>query len=486
MLKPRTILAVGLVFGLLAADIAVAQSRDDYTDAELTMQRREYSVALFAKLLCSGVFVIGRDPDEFIQNDLTRAAGLGVPGWDEISVDVNRARRSVTLSVPGITPRKAVYVGDQGCVLMPHGVDFPIFTPVRVPKTIPDPAKNPWPMGDVVKEGAGAGVDRAALAAALDRAFDDSLNAIPQKTRAMVIVHKGEIVGERYAPGFERDTRHITWSMGKSITSALVGILIGDGAFNVTDPAPVAQWQAEGDPRAAITIADLMRMSSGLKFGRGNPAEGTNYTVLDNHTYVYFGATEVFDYSVANLLEYPPNTVWRYRNCDPLTLGRIVRDTVQARGGNYLTYPQRALFDKLGMRNMVLETDIWGNFIMTGFDYGTARDWARFGLLHLWDGVWQGERILPEGWVDFVRTPAPAKKDKAYGGLFWLNAGKRYESLPVDMFWPAGHMGQVAYVVPSMDAVIVRLGHSADGGFDAYIEPVVRDILAALGRTSTD
>ena len=474
------------ITGLLLAQLVAAQRADEYTAEELSRQRREYSVALFAKLLCSGVFVIGRDADEFIKNDLARGAGPDVPSWDEIDVSIDRARRSVTLTVEGVTPRKAVYVGDQGCVLMPHGVDFPIFTPARVPRTIPNPAETAWPMGDVVEEEMPPGVNAKALEAALDRAFDDSLNDIPQKTRAMVVVKGGRIVGERYAPGFERDTRHITWSMGKSITSALTGILVGEGEFEVTDPAPVSMWHADGDPRAAITIADLLHMSSGLKFGRGNPADGTQYTVLDNHTYVYFGATHVFDYSIANVLEHPPNTVWRYRNCDPLTLGMIVRDAVEARGETYLTFPQRALFDKIGMRNMVLETDVWGNFIMTGFDYGTARDWARFGLLHLWDGVWQGDRILPEGWVDFVREPAPAHPSKGYGGLFWLNAGGAYASLPRDMFWPAGHMGQVCYVVPSRDTVIVRLGHSAEGGFDAYFEPVVRKILDALGPTPTE
>ena len=131
---------------------------------------------------------------------------------------------------------------------------------------------------------------------------------------------------------------------------------------------------------------------------------------------------------------------------------------------------------------MVLEPDPYGNFIMTGFDYGTARDWARFGLLHLQDGLWEGERILPEGWVEYIRTPAPANKERAYGGLFWLNRGRRYRNLPEDMYWPAGHHGQVVKIIPSRDMIIVRLGHSAAGGFDAYIEKVVRDILNAVKK----
>jgi CubicO group peptidase (beta-lactamase class C family) len=190
---------------------------------------------------------------------------------------------------------------------------------------------------------------------------------------------------------------------------------------------------------------------------------------------------DVFDYSTRVGAEFPPDTVWRYRNCDPLTLGLVVRQTVESRGENYHQFPQRALFDRIGMRRMVLEVDPRGNFIMTGFDYGTARDWARFGLLHLSDGVWQGQRILPAGWIETITTPAPADKAKHYGGLFWLNRGGTYSKLPRDMYWPAGHHGQVVLIIPSRQLVIVRLGHSAADGFDEYLGPVVEKVLAAIG-----
>jgi CubicO group peptidase (beta-lactamase class C family) len=203
------------------------------------------------------------------------------------------------------------------------------------------------------------------------------------------------------------------------------------------------------------------------------------FTDHDNHRFVYFGAVDVFDYCTNRPVECPPDTVWRYRNCDPLSLGFIIRRTVEQRGEEYLSFPQRALFDRIGMRRLVLEVDTDGNFIMTGFEYGTARDWARFGLLHLADGVWQGERILPAGWIEYITTPAPADRDQKYGGLFWLNRGGQYKTLPRDMYWPAGHHGQVVFIIPSRRMVIVRLGHSAQGGFDEYIEPVVHKILAA-------
>lgn len=466
---------------LLSAILTIAPCAAQPDDNKnLKRERAENILALYTKLLCSGVFVIGRDADEFIRNDL-QLAGPGIPDWDEISVSIDRDRKSVTLTMEGVPPRTAVFNGDQGCTLLPKGEDKVFFKPVMLPSLLIEWETQPWPMGDVTGDTPlPPEVDEDALAAALDFAFDNGAHDIPQSTRAIVVVYKGRIIAERYAPGFDKDTRHISWSMGKSITSALIGILVRDGHFRVDDPAPIREWRNPDDTRSAITISHLLRMSSGLRFHSGTTMDGQMLMNKDNHTYVYFGAVDVFDYSINRELEFPPNTKWRYRNCDPLALGKIIRDTVEARGEEYLSFPHRALFSRICMRNMVLEVDPYGNFIMTGFDYGTARDWARFGLLHLQDGLWLGKRILPEGWVDYITTPAPANASKAYGSLFWLNRGKQYESLPEDMYWPAGHYGQVAMIIPSRDMIIVRLGHSAQGGFDPYIEKVVGAILASV------
>ncbi|MBI2435539.1 MAG: serine hydrolase, partial [Candidatus Hydrogenedentes bacterium] len=424
----RTIIAVCLVATVLrwsggaAAEPAAGspapelETRNSELDTAPALERAENVMALFAKLLCSGVFVVGRAPEEFIENDLKPAWLPGMPDLEKIHFEVDRERQRVVARMDGVPERVAVYNGDQGCTLCPRGEEQVHFTPVAISRSpqsspgLPHPgqtiAQTPeqevwqppatkteeilWPMGDMIDAAQQPPeVDQAALAEALDYAFDDLRLAAPQRTRAIVVVYKGQIIAERYAPGFTQDTRHIGWSMGKSITAALVGILVGQGHFKVDDPAPIAAWHQEPDPRSVITIAHLMRMSSGLDFTMGNPANGLMFTNEDDHSRVYFGAINVFDYSISQPLEFPPNTVWRYRNCDPLTLGKIIRDMVEQQGENYLTFPQRALFDKIGARHFVLEPDPWGNFIMTGFDYGTARDWARFGLLHLWDGVWQ-------------------------------------------------------------------------------------------------
>ncbi len=222
-------------------------------------------------------------------------------------------------------------------------------------------------------------------------------------------------------------------------------------------------------------------MSSGLDFKNYGLERGDSWSNANEHFRIYHDAIDVFTHAVNQPLEIPPGSQFRYRNSDPLTLGRIVRDIVEANGENYLTFPQRALFDRIGARNYVLETDAWGNFIMTGYDYGSAWDWTRFGLLHLWDGLWEGERILPEGWVDFISTPAPGDPRKGYGGLFWLNRGGalRLTSVPEDAFWAAGFMGQRTMVIPSRDMVLVRLGPSPDG-FGDYFNEVAGRVLDSI------
>ena len=199
----------------------------------------------------------------------------------------------------------------------------------------------------------------------------------------------------------------------------------------------------------------------------------------NEHMRIYFDAIDIFKHAVEQPAEFPPNTRWRYRNSDPLTLGKIVRETVEAQGGDYLTFPQSALFDRIGARNFVLETDAWGNFILTGYDYGSARDWARFGLLHLWGGRWNGERILPEGWTKFISAPAPADKSLSYGGLFSLNRGGRLNRIPKDAYWSAGFMGQITMIIPSRNVVVVRLGPSPSD-YMSYLNDVIGRILENL------
>lgn len=431
-----------------------------------------------AKIACSAVFITGREVEDALTNSAPRFWG-SFRRERITKVEVDRANRAVHLTLDGSLRRSARLFGDQGCVILPRGRDSVAFTPVPVRTSLGPAASAPWRMGDRLPDTPlPAGLDRARLEAGLDLAF----RAPEALSLAMVVVHRGRIVAERYAPGIGQDTQLESWSMGKSITAAMVGLLVRQGKLRLDDPAPVAEWQTPGDPRARITIRDLMQMSSGLRFSDATDPPETWGQAHPDHLYVYSGAIDVFGFSIGKQPEFPPQTVGRYRNVDPLVLGAIVKRTVSAAGDEYLSWPQRALFDRIGIRRQVLEPDPYGNFLLTGYDYGTARNWARLGLLYLQDGVWQGERLLPEGWTRFVSTPAPAWSTPVYGGLFRLNGDGEW-SLPRDAYFMSGGGVSKTIVVPSHDLVIVRMGHlQGTRKHEADLNLALAEILAAIPR----
>ncbi len=410
----------------------------------------ELGLSGYTKVLCSAVFVSGRDPDE-----ASRASAYWwlQPQSDlaKVTFVVDRDAKLVRASLGDVT-REAKFFGDQGCVLTGKGIHF---TPVPVRSSRPDAATEAWPMGDRPDTSPfPSELDRAKIDAAVDAAFADPAAL----TAGLVVLYKGRIVGERYMPGITKDTQLESWSMGKSILATLFALLVKDGIYTLEQPAPVPLWSAPGDQRSKIRNIDLLRMSSGLRFVGNQEPTGSAYQGYPDHYYIYTGAVDSYEYSITRPLEFAPNTDGRYRNSDPLTIGYLIKQAVTKRGDVYLTWPQRMLFDRIGIRRQVLETDPFGNFLLTGFDYGTPRNWARLGLLYLQDGMWQGTRILPEGWSKFVSTPAPGWRRPEYGGLFWLN-GIGSWNLPPDTYLMAGAGGQNTFIVPSRQLVIVRMGH---------------------------
>ncbi len=451
----------GLLAGLVALGIACSDPAQADPPEEYPTQWEippgdpvELETAGFAKLLCSVLFITGRYLEVAIEEDgsfvqpsqARRAAHAAKVDWKA---------RSVSLTLPNGVTRTAREFADQGCVILPRGGNEVFFTPKRIYSTLPDPVTQPWPMGDLLPEAPlPTDIDKAKLAQAVEAAFDPPETL----TAAFVVAWRGRIVAERYANGLDHTTRLPSWSMGKSLTATLIGQLVLDGTYDLWKPAPVAEWQDEDDPRRAIRIADLMRMSGGLRFVSSSDPDYDAARGYADHDYIYTGAIDTFRWAVTRPPQWPAGTVGRYRNSDPLVLNYLIREAARARGEDYLSWPQRHLFDRLGMRRMVLETDPYGNFVLTGYDLGSARDWLRLGMLYLQDGVWNGERMLPEGWVDFVRTPAPAWDKPEYGGLFWLNRNGAWP-VPEDAFYMSGAGGQVTLIIPTHDLVVVRLGH---------------------------
>lgn len=413
----------------------------------------DLAIAGYAKVLCSAVFVSGRDVDEAARN--SGFFFLAEADRDRVTdITVDRDGKLVRMTWADSITRTAKFYSDQGCVIHPVGEDSVHFAPVVVETSLPDAMTQEWPMGDVEPDGPPPEIDSVKLAAAVDAAFAD-----PEAlTAAFLVAYRGRIIAERYGQGADKDTQLESWSMGKSLTATLLGLLVREGELSLDDPAPVSVWREDGDPRGAIEVQDLLRMSSGLRFIAPRDPDYTPDKGYPDHMYIYTGAIDAFAHSYTRPVQFPPNTEGRYRNSDPLTIGHIIKQIVTGRGEEYLTFPQTALFDKIGIRRQVLEPDPYGNFLLTGYDYGTARNWARLGLLHLWDGVWLGERLLPEGWVEFVTSPAPAWSQPVYGGFFWLNGIGEW-NLPDDAYFMAGGGGQRTFVVPSLDLVVVRMGH---------------------------
>jgi CubicO group peptidase (beta-lactamase class C family) len=411
--------------------------------------------------LCSAVFISGLDFDFAAET-----IGYFSSPYDQRAHvskrEVDWENKAVHVTLPNGIVRTAKYFGDQGCICLPEGEEKPYFEPSKIISTLPDAASTPWPMGDRIDNTEDlANSDK--INEALDLAFAD-----PEAlTAAVVITHKGQLIGERYRDGITMHTPLESWSMGKSLTGTLMGILINQGVYELYQPAPIPEWQKEGDKRTEIRIADIMRMSSGIRFRAPQDPDFDPTLGYPDHLYVYTGSINSFEYAAKLPQQWPPNTIGRYRNCDPVLTNYLIRLGVEGKGEDYHSFPTKTLFDKLGMRNMVLETDPYGNFLLQGYEFGTARDWARLGNLYLQDGIWNGERLLPEGYVEYASTIAPAWQEDGrpiYGGaFFWINGDETWP-VPKEAYFMAGAGGQFTIIIPSHDLVVVRLGHYKGGG----------------------
>ena len=451
-IKRWLILCLALVIGGMSITYLIIRS-----------QAREFlfqSANIDAKVLCTATFVSRRTIDDVLTNS-EMIATMNVPFYlkVDVSANIDRLSKSTVVEIKApllltqVTSKKARLYGAQGCVL--DADDGAIhFTPVVVESILPPADTLPWPMGDLdpgANEEHLKSIDLSKLEQALDLIYANPA----EQTMAFLVVHRGKIVAERYGDGITKDTPLESWSMGKSLGATLIGRLLQETKLTLDTPAPIPEWQ--GDPKEKITIRNLLNMSSGIQFHR----DAAIKSAFRDHLYVYTAGMDTMAYINAKPLEFKPNTVGRYRNSDPLSLMYILKRTVENRGENYLRWPQQNLVDKIGARHFVLEPDPYGLLLISGYDFGVVRDWARVGMLYLQDGVWNGQRLLPEGFVEFIATPAPAwdARPRSYGGLFWLNEYNVFKALPRDSFFMAGAGGQYTWIIPELDLVIVRQGH---------------------------
>ncbi|MDA3817995.1 MAG: serine hydrolase [Prolixibacteraceae bacterium] len=325
-------------------------------------------------------------------------------------------------------------------------------------KIVPPKPENPdtidWPMGNVIADTIPSDINMKQLSLAMEQAFADT---IPYKgTFAVMVTYKGQPVAEKYAEGLSPDNRFLSWSMAKSFTNALTGILVKEGKLDIDQPADIEAWQ--NDERRNITINNLMHMNSGLEWNEdyGNSSDVNNMLHKE-------GNMAKFTYSKP--LEFTPDSVFEYSSGATNIVCYLIRKSI-GNDADYYAFPREALFNKIGMRNAIFEVDASGTFVGSSYLYTTMRDYTRFGLLYLNNGNWQGEQILPEDWVEYSTTTANGSEGE-YGAFFWLNkAGTDYPDVPRDMYCCRGHDGQFIYIIPSKDLVIVRTGFSKNGEFD--------------------
>lgn len=466
----RTLLAVCLVV------IAAAGAAGWYLSNTLPI-----GTGHVAKTVCSNVFISQRDPATVFREDIAPVHFL----FAITKFDVNRAEKSVTSTAFGFFGTRAIFREGCGCTVV-NGISEAALRRQTFMNgdsaAAPAESKSdqPWPAGDQLPaEPLPAGVDGDQLNRALEAALAEPAPDNPRKTRAVVVVYDGRLVAERYAPGFSRSMPLLGWSMSKSVTNALVGILVKEGKLDIHRPAPVPEWQNEGDPRRRITLDQLLRMSAGLEFSE-------DYAPFSDAVAMLYDSYDFAAYAAQKSLEVEPDTKFHYSSGTANIIARIVRRAAEAQYRNYYTFIRRELFDRIGMYSADFEPDPSGTFVGSSYVFATARDWARFGLLFLQDGVWQGERLLPEGWVDYTTTPTPDAPQGEYGALFWLNAGspsnpadRHWPSIPRDAFWANGFQEQKVIIIPSRKLVLVRLGNcSYRAAWDD--EKFISDVLAAL------
>jgi CubicO group peptidase (beta-lactamase class C family) len=436
-----------------------------------------------AKYLCSSTFISRRNPETVFQHDI--APVNPIAGYFDSTID--NERQKVTTSLFGFFSRTAVYRPGCGCTLVFGTTEEKMR---KQPLVSAGFAQNrprhqgglPWPRGNsgpVNPED--LGVNAPKLKEAVNEAFAEPFSGQQRNTRAVVVVYKGQLIAERYADGYNRNMPLMGWSMSKSITNALAGILVREGKLDIHQSAPVPLWEDKVE-QSKITIDHLLRMNSGLEFDEVyQPLSGTTHMLYNSHS--------VAAYAAAKAMEAEPGSKWQYSSGTSNILAEILRRRMETLSAYYFDYLHDKLLYRIGMFSAVMEPDASGTFVGSSYTLATALDWARFGLLYLQDGLWHGEHILPAGWVSYSTTPTAGAPKGQYGAHFWLNAGsaddsnnRRWPNAPKDAFAALGFQGQNLIIIPSRKTVLVRLGATTDS--KAWnTDEFIHQVLAALPQS---
>ena len=354
---------------------------------------------------------------------------------------INEAEKTSSASVFGLLTRTAIYREGLGSVLINDSFDTSL--KVRVPKRTKPDNTSVYPFGNAdQKDSILSNVNYEDLNKTVDHLFTNNT-----KTRAVLVIHKNQIIAEKYKAGFTKDSRILGWSMTKSIMSTVYGIMQTQGKINVFDKAPIPTWQ--NDDRKEITINNLLQMNSGLEWDE-------DYNTISDVSKMLFLEKDMTKIQAKKPFVGEPNKTWNYSSGTSNLLSGIIRGKFETHQA-YLDYWYAEFIDKIGMNSMVVETDMTGNYVGSSYAWATPRDWAKFGLLYLNKGNWNGKQLFDASWVDYITTPTSGS-DGTYGGHFWLNAEGQFPDIPKNMFYASGYQGQFVFVFPDQDLVVVRMG----------------------------
>jgi CubicO group peptidase (beta-lactamase class C family) len=420
--------------------------------------------AFAAKGMCSSVFLANKQPERIIAEDLS---------FFPINLALTRVdfkEKSATSTVFGLAKRKAVFREGHGAVIV-------LKTPKEELKKsgfrIPEPGYSqdilPWPKGDIIADTLPAGVNYTRLHELIDTCFDVPGSEPFKKTLGIAVVYKNQLIAEKYLDGYDYSTMFHGWSMTKSITGAWAGLLSDKGQLSLEETVGVEAWK--NDERGNITVKNVIQMTTGLDWYE-------NYFTISDATVMLMQNEDMLAEVTDNKLEYPPGEHWNYSSGDANLLSGIIRNRINDESVYHTMLYEKLLYP-IGMLNTKVETDASGLFVASSYSYGTTRDWARFGLLFLNNGVFAGDTIISREWVEFMKTPVEASNGK-YAGTFWLQEPEEKNALvdaPADIFFADGFLGQRIYIIPSKNLVIVRMGFGLSNfNLNNFISEVIKTL----------
>ncbi|WP_411358037.1 serine hydrolase domain-containing protein [Pseudidiomarina salilacus] len=443
---------------------------------ETETTRNAYAAGYLANFACSAVFNANKDWNAIQRDELTGIYPLIAEQVTQLEPEINHAEKWVRVAYDnGAHTRLSVWRPRLGCVDLPVGATLASIEQLDQPFPRTEVSHHddgaPWQADVSVLSAA----QQQALQQVVDQAFSKHYGS-GARTSAVLVANTETILTERYAEGFTPTTAQRTWSVAKSIGASVIGVAVQQGRITVDEPAALENWSHPLDPRGTITLEHLLHMASGLDSNRaGNRTDR-----------VYMGGGLVSDTATETALEVAPGSRWKYANNDTMLALRTLRERFTDTN-EYLRFPYTELIDKIGMQHTFLETDWQGDFILSSQVWTTARDLARLGLLHLQNGRWNDEQILPANWVEYISTPAPAQPpttSPGYGAQWWLY-NERFPELPDDTIAARGNRGQFLVLVPSKNLIIVRRGYDLAGepGFNEH--DFTRDVLKALEATQS-